>query len=979
MVFFDWRLTGKTVILSLMIWVLPSWTLGQVKQFNLTRLRLPQEVPANSVRRLLIDKKGFVWIFTLNNSFYRFDGHSVTKAEAMLSEGVLAYSTLRPHIDDQNQLWIGDLEKMIRINLNTLTIHPFTLPVTGRWSDKKIADITSDGQTIYLSTEVGQLFAGNAEKGFHQIVDVAKIFGVSSISRLAFFESSLYFTVANQGLFKRDSLGRVVRISISGTDEKQPTNYRWLQSDGTSLFAQDHNGRLVQILKHQAKHVALGQITSDWNLYPLQDGYFVRFLDNQTLILRLVNDQLVVTDRIATSTRHREDKSGLFLRNSLGVYQIGPVQKELFAGNQQLKAFNAQNISIRHIAQHRGTLYLGTYEGFFRVDAKKNARRLTNTIVYTSFADQRGTIWLGTEGGGLKQLTSHDSVRSVEAVNTLGNAYITCIESLDPIRLIVGTYQGFYVFDIRQKKWNRLVFSNDTYQINESKIRKLRKIGNRIYFCGEKGIGFLDTENMTKINTLPGLAPSYSIYDFLLRDSTLWLATARHGLVGYNLTSHKLKSIESRDSLIGKTVFNVLSARNYLVCGTEAGLSLVDLTTRRIKNFTTDDGLPSNEFNQGAQWIDGDTLYLGTIQGVTYFTVADLLTYQRKTTVKPILSSLLITNVSGGINRQIYNLAYQPDSIVPLQASERVLAFRFSTPPELEASPLMYQLNDQSQWIPISGNTLTLAGLGAGLNQLRFRYQQEINESPFQFRIAPFFYETWWFILLLLVLAGLLVYLYIRFQVQRIRAEQAIRTRISSDLHDELGGLLTGISLQADYLMYSENKEQHHQKYLDRIATASKKATSTMSDMVWSIDSRNDDWESLILRMKEFAYTLAETASIQPEFNIEGDLTDKKLHPQVRQNLYLFLKETVHNVCKHAKASRMIISLFVGSQHVVLTIADNGLGLKGHNVSSGQGLSNLRLRAQRLNGTLTFEDRQPGLLVQLQFNPKKLPVGVRKI
>lgn len=966
---------GRTPISLLTLWGLSTWAYSKNDHFELHKLPLSQNFASNGVRRILLDRRGFVWFFNLNNSFSRFDGNTVTEATQMFPEQILSYSTLRPFIDAQNGLWIGDLDKVCRIDLNTFQGHTYTFPPRKAWENKQIAAITGAGDLVYIATEDGKIFESRRRKAFRLIVDVSQTMPASAITNLAVFESALYFTVANHGLFRREPQGTVGRVPIG--DWGNRTNYVWLQSDGTTLFAYGNFEGLVQVKHHQASRIAIQQIRSNWNFYPLQHSYFIRFLDNQTLVEKLEGDRLIVTDRFMTSTRHREDKSGLFLRNSLGIYRIKPVQKELFDVSQNFRDFNRQHISIRHIARRRRKLYLGTYEGLFRAEPQGQIQRLSNAIVYTTFEDQRGIVWVGTEGGGLKQLTQQDSLRPVVARNPLSNLYVTAIEALTETKLLIGTYQGLYVFDTQQKQWSKPVFRSDIFHLNDFKVRKLRRIGHRIYFCGEKGVGYIDGTDLTKIHTLPGLTPGYPIYDFVLDDTTLWLATSAHGLTGYSLSNQTVTPIRRREGLAGNTVFNVLYCKPHLICGTDSGLSVVDVNAHRIKNFTTEEGLPSNEFNQGAQWADGDTLYMGTIQGVMSFTPHELLTYRRETGSRPRLSSLIITSLSGA-DRKIYNLAYQPDQIVALGSSERILAFQFGTPDRMDGISMAYRLNDQTQWTPISGNNLTLAGLSKGLNQIRFRYQGETAESTVAFRVDPYFYETWWFTSLMGLLLLALTYSYLWFRIQKLREEQAIRTRISSDLHDELGGLLTGISMQADYLMYSTNTGQYRQKYLTQIADASKKATSAMSDMVWSIDSRNDDWESLLVRIREYAYTLFEAAEIQVTFTTEGRFSDQNLHPEVRQNLYLFFKEVVHNVCKHAHASRVKIDLSYQEQRFQMIIADNGIGLTESAHSSGQGMKNLRLRADRLHGTLAVRHLSPGLALHLVIDLKKLPAGVRK-
>src|SRR5690606_6616699 len=104
----------------------------------------------------------------------------------------------------------------------------------------------------------------------------------------------------------------------------------------------------------------------------------------------------------------------------------------------------------------------------------------------------------------------------------------------------------------------------------------------------------------------------------------------------------------------------------------------------------------------------------------------------------------------------------------------------------------------------------------------------------------PYYFQTWWFTALVIMVVLLLLLRWYRSRIRKLQREHAIRNRIAADLHDEVGSSLTRIYFQANTLTAKQQLDEKQGKQLDLIADTSKQAVLTMSDMVWSIDSRFD-------------------------------------------------------------------------------------------------------------------------------------------
>jgi len=121
-----------------------------------------------------------------------------------------------------------------------------------------------------------------------------------------------------------------------------------------------------------------------------------------------------------------------------------------------------------------------------------------------------------------------------------------------------------------------------------------------------------------------------------------------------------------------------------------------------------------------------------------------------------------------------------------------------------------------------------------------------------------------------------------------------LRTAIASDLHDEIGSTLTRISLNSELFSYKDVDRL----VMEKISDDSKKALSSISDIIWSVDSRNDNNEDLVLRMKDHAHKMLEDIA-ELHYSVSGITSTANLPQTLRQNVYLIYKEAINNIIRH--------------------------------------------------------------------------------
>ncbi|MDO7873715.1 tetratricopeptide repeat protein [Hymenobacter sp. ASUV-10] len=220
-------------------------------------------------------------------------------------------------------------------------------------------------------------------------------------------------------------------------------------------------------------------------------------------------------------------------------------------------------------------------------------------------------------------------------------------------------------------------------------------------------------------------------------------------------------------------------------------------------------------------------------------------------------------------------------------------------------------------------------------------------------------------LLLLLLLGGTALWYVRRRQARR---EEALRNRLAADLHDDVGTLLSQISLQSGLLQEGLADPAAQRQHLSQITEASRSAVRQLNDVVWSLDAHNDNLQQLADRLRDYAYEVLEPTGAQVQVEVPEHLPALTLPVLLRRNLYLIYKESLHNILKHAAtATHIHIRLQLQGSLLRLTIDDNApsLVLADGEISrparrSGHGLRNMQARAEAIGGQLTSAPHPDG-------------------
>lgn len=183
-------------------------------------------------------------------------------------------------------------------------------------------------------------------------------------------------------------------------------------------------------------------------------------------------------------------------------------------------------------------------------------------------------------------------------------------------------------------------------------------------------------------------------------------------------------------------------------------------------------------------------------------------------------------------------------------------------------------------------------------------------------------------------------------------AKQDERNRISADMHDELGSGVTAIRLMSE-IVKSKMKENTLPE-INRISSSANDLINKMNTIIWTMKSEHDTLESLITYIRTYALEFFESTAIECFVNIPSHLSTIEISGEKRRNIFLSVKETLHNVLKHSKGEKVIISFEING-NLVITISDNGIGINFQKLRSfGNGLSNMKKRIESISGTYSI-------------------------
>jgi len=190
------------------------------------------------------------------------------------------------------------------------------------------------------------------------------------------------------------------------------------------------------------------------------------------------------------------------------------------------------------------------------------------------------------------------------------------------------------------------------------------------------------------------------------------------------------------------------------------------------------------------------------------------------------------------------------------------------------------------------------------------------------------------------------------------RKLQVIRDDIARDLHDDIGASLSNINILNELAKRNTGNAYKANEYLDKASEDIQHISEGLHDIVWNINPKYDDLNNLFIRMKRYAGDMMDGKNISYNINFPEKLIDVKIDMNKRKDLYFIFKEAVNNLIKYSCAANAVISITIQQNKLILNIEDDGKGFDVKTILPGNGIENMKHRAESLKANLIMESKE---------------------
>ena len=496
-----------------------------------------------------------------------------------------------------------------------------------------------------------------------------------------------------------------------------------------------------------------------------------------------------------------------------------------------------------------------------------------------------------------------------------------------------------------------------TQNSDEHYVRLLMKdnAGN-IWFYNHNDGFFMYDPISSKFTTVA--VPEMELRDLISRsiiqspDSTVWLGA--NDQLFYKKKDDSLFRNTRLSSINGLLIDVATDKKNNLYVLTLSGIVRYEKQTGKQTEFTTKDGLISSA-PSGLDISDDGKIFL---KDISHFSEINTGSFRKDYAAAPLIfESMSINGRDTSINfnacrRDFLRLSYKQDQIT--------IHFRLMNFRDPAQTNYYYKLDgwDKDWVLSGTGNYAAYSNLPGGdytfhVKAVNLDGTVNPQQAVMLIRVSPPFWKTWWFYsLVVLAIISLLYFIY-TLRMQRLLAVEKLRSKISRDLHDDVGSTLTSINIWSDVAERQlQTDAQKSVEYIGRIKKTSQNMLDNMNDIIWAINPVNDTLEKVLIRMKIYASEILEPKNISFLFSVDNEIKSTIIPMQYRREWYLIFKEAINNAAKYSCAKNIEVSIMLNHHNLVMHIKDDGKGFLFDGNGKGNGLRNMKQRAEQMKGSL---------------------------
>ncbi|MBC8769817.1 response regulator [Arenibacter sp. BSSL-BM3] len=834
-----------------------SWSQKAVPKFNFVNIK--EGMSKVGVYSILKDDHDFIWIGTNGSGLYRYDGidyksykHNINDSTSIGSNQVNC-----TYLDSKNRLWVGTEAGLSLYDRNKDQFKQIPI-LPSKSADGSIIHVIalkedSQGNLLIGSYRKGMLKMNldsfEAERVQVRKTNVEQSLVVRAIQKDA---SGKIYAGTNMGLFSIDAQTGVLepfKLWRNGRLESIEVSVR-------SLLIDDTENIWVGTLSDGLYKVNLGNSTVgepavlERYAFSTHPFFTLMALPDGTLMCGTENDGLFHLNADGEVLNHyiinkKDEKSllsnsiwTLYLDNDqkiwLGYYNKGvAVYDKLYDKFKDIESLynNPNSLQISSVTSivedPSGKLWIGMDGGGIDIlDLKNNDYThinkgsnkeysgLTSDYIQTIFIDSRENIWAGSWDGGIYYLKKGSNrFMNYNITNTQGGLTSNTVMSFDEDKkgiVWIGTYHnGLHSYDPKTKQFKQYNSQSFTDQgVNSSSVYKvLVDFQDNLWVGTTQGLYKITKQAGQKFSVVSMVdrmsrestnnsASNYILSLYESNDLTIWVGTKGAGLCNYRPNSDTFIWYDKRKGLEEENVCGIIqSLDGNIWVGGNAGISKMDVNTSEFSNFTTDDGLLSNDFNINATFIDDmGTIYFGGYQGVNYFNPSVIITNTNETSL--YLSEFRLFNekvLPTQKDSPLKKVISETDSLV-LKQNQSVFTIEYSginfTRPEKNEYAYYLEGYEESWNYVGKKRSATYTNLDPGNYTFKLKAANNDgvwNASPLilQIVILPPWWKTNWALFSYVILFILGVFLLNKMTQSRIREKQQIYSEREKRLQEK--------------------------------------------------------------------------------------------------------------------------------------------------------------------------------------------------
>ncbi|NGZ90209.1 sensor histidine kinase [Psychroflexus maritimus] len=894
---------------------------------NLKKLDLIIGSNSSVVSKIEIDQEGYLWYLT-NNDLFRFNGSS--------SEGMNRF------------LKNIETARLIDIKINKNGIYLITDKeifslYTSTWKTKEILQLNADEEilkitynkpkdVLYIGTNQNNLFIIKNEVVQKQI-SLYDSFPEQKknlrINKLNHYDNELYVSCEN---------GLVIKFNSESFEKKTyqlPTNkainscfkingkvYAKVFEEG--IFEINTFTKFDHIPDIFFKTAHILQVKND-ELWGLSKNHSFKLVDQKKTNIDIqipghLSDAIIEDDFI-------------FLSTGLGVYNLN-LHGEVLSHQSIPENFSVK--STRNIHFTNEGLWLSTYSG--SIFSTSDSLYYYKEISYAVEPLNDSTLALGTEGQGIQFFNIRS--KKIDEATEINQSLPKYIKSLCKRNneLLIGTNRGLFVYSLEN---GQISFIQNT---NNLVINKLSKSDEDIFVSTDRGFFKFEDRELKRI-----VAENMNVKSHLITPTNYILATMHNGIVIIAKEDEQNKTfINTTNYLKTNTIYDLVEFKKMIYAFTEKGIYVFDEKIEKpVVNFAGE-----FEFNHNSIYQNATDLYAGHLEGWSKINFEPTnLNFKTDNTLKLSAYNLFTKTRS---DKKLLN-KNKNEFELRLPSQTNAIGFEFAINPNYinnRQEIYFYNLSSiNDQWVSFTNQEgLIIANLSPRWNEIRVKKNLwDSEETSINIYKEPYFYETFWFKLLIFIGLCILIYSIIYYNNYVNKIQNDIKEKISKDLHDEVGSQLSTISLQTEFIKLNNNTNLHD-KYLKSIAHTSKEAIRSLNHIVWSLQNNSIYWKDYLELLQQYSMSFFELTQTKVEFINNTQLKKQKIDKRLNHNLLMIYKEMLNNILKHAEATKVTIQVEQINNLLKIQIKDNGKGFNlEKNKSTGNGIKNIINRSKQEN------------------------------